>query len=80
MSTVELIEMLENFYGLPEKEQRKRRHQLLKVVGRLEKVQSGLEQELEQARKHESGAERYNELIREQDLIAELLQEINEHH
>ena len=73
MGTAKLIEKLEDFFDLSRKKQRKRHDKLERIIDKLEKKQRKLERELEQARKKGSDSEAYHELIREMDVISDLI-------
>jgi len=73
MDTNKLVEKLEKYFDLSKKKQRKKHDKLLKIINKLEKQKSRLEQEAQEEREIDAASSRYQELERELQVISGLI-------
>lgn len=73
MDTNKLVEKVEEFFDLSKKKQHKKHDKLLKIIHKLEKKQSTLEQKLQKEGQVDAGSSRYQDLQRELRVISKLI-------
>jgi len=73
MDTNKLVEKLERYFDLSKKKQRKKHDKLLKIIDKLEKQKSRLEQEAQEEKEIDAASSRYQELERELQVISGLI-------
>jgi len=73
MGTNKLIDKLENFFDLSKKKQRKKHDKLLKIVRKLDKKKSTLEQKLQKEKETDATSSRCQDLERELLVISKLI-------
>ena len=73
MGTNKLIDKLEDFFDLSKKKQRKKHDKLLKIIRKLNRKKSVLEQRLQKEKESDAGSSRYQDLERELQVISGLI-------
>jgi uncharacterized protein (DUF2344 family) len=73
MGTNKLVEKLEGFFDLSKKKQRKKHNKLLKIIHKLEKKESALEQKLQKEKEVDANSSHYQDLERELLVISDLI-------
>ena len=73
MDTNKLVEKLEKYFDLSKKKQRKKHDKLFKIIDKLEKQKSRLEQEAQEEREIDATSSRYQDLERELQVISGLI-------
>jgi phage-related minor tail protein len=73
MDTNKLTDKLENFFDLSKKKQRKKHDKLLKIIRKLDKKKSTLEQKLQEEKETDATSSRYQDLERELLVISKLI-------
>ena len=73
MGTNKLVEKLEDFFDLSKKKQRKKHKKLLKIISKLEKKKSRLEEKAHKERASDATSRRYQNLERELLVISRLI-------
>ena len=73
MGTSKLVEKLEKFFDLSKEKQQKKHEKLLKIINKLEKKKSRLEQKAQQEGVIDSTSSGYQDLERELQVISSLI-------
>jgi phage-related tail protein len=73
MDTNKLVEKLERYFDLSKKKQRKKHDKLLKIIDKLEKQKSRLEQEAQEEKEIDAASSRCQDLERELEVISGLI-------
>ena len=73
MGTNKLIEKLEDFFGLSEKKQQKKREKLLKIIRKLEEKKIALEQDVVEESEIDETSARYHELNHQLKVLSKLI-------
>jgi len=73
MDTSKLVEKVEGFFDLSKKKQQKKHDKLRKIIHKLEKKQSTIEQKLHKQGQIDAGSSRYQDLQRELRVISKLI-------
>ena len=73
MGTNKLVEKLDDFFDLSKKKQRKKHEKFLKIINKLEKKKSRLEQKAQKERANDAASSDYQDLERELQVISSLI-------
>ena len=73
MGTNKLIDKVEDYFDLSKKKQRKKHDKLLKIIHKLDKKKSTLEQRLQKEKEIDATSSRYQDLERELLVISKLI-------
>lgn len=73
MGTNKLINKLEDFFDLSKKKQRKKHDKLVKIIRKLDKKKSTIEQKLQKEKETDATSSRYQDLERELKVISKLI-------
>jgi len=73
MGTNKLVEKVEKFFDLSKEKQHKKHEKLLKIINKLEKKKSRLEQKVQQERASDAASSSYQDLERELQVISSLI-------
>ena len=73
MNTNKLVEKLEDFFDLSKKKQRKKHNKLLKIIRKLKKRESTLEEKVHKEKKISTSSKRYQDLNRELLVVSRLI-------
>jgi hypothetical protein len=73
MGTSKLVEKLEKFFDLSKEKQHKKHEKLLKIINKLEKKKSRLEQKAQREGASDAASSGYQDLERELQVISSLI-------
>ncbi len=73
MDTTELIDKLEDFFGLSSKKKKKKKEKLLKIIRKLENKKSSLDVAVREASKLDETSSRYHDMQHEFKVIRRLI-------
>ena len=73
MGTNKLVEKVEKFFDLSKEKQYKKHEKLLKIINKLEKKKSRLEQKVQKERASDAASSSYQDLERELQVISSLI-------
>ncbi len=80
MDTTELIDKLEDFFGLSSKKKKKKKEKLLKIIRKLENKKSTLDAEIMEASKRDETTPGYHDMQHEFKVIRRLIKKAKKQH
>jgi hypothetical protein len=78
MNTNKLIKKVKNYFDFPEKKQKEKHEKFLKIVSKLKRKRTKIENELIEEQRRDKSSDRYHELSRELKVVTRFIEKANE--